>query len=107
MKKLRLLKIAVKPFFIIDDGENVTEVDHPVTIIPSNEWSTYSSERFPREVSNWENEINEISLNQALGVDTSKFVYDELPRDSKGNFGTQEGNRNTIIKNLDEIKNIK
>jgi len=52
--KLRLVKVAVQPFFVLDDGETITEVDHQATIIPASEWPTYSSERFPREVEEWQ-----------------------------------------------------
>lgn len=54
MSKLRLVKVAVQPFFILDDGEMITEVDHSPTVIPASEWATYSSERFPREVAEWQ-----------------------------------------------------
>ena len=52
--KLRLVKVAVQPFFVLDDGENVSEVDHRAVIIPAAEWPTYSSERFPREIKEWQ-----------------------------------------------------
>jgi hypothetical protein len=52
--KLRLVKVAVQPFFVLDDGETITEVDHGTTVIPATEWSTYSSERFPRELAEWQ-----------------------------------------------------
>jgi hypothetical protein len=54
MSQLRLVKVAVQPFFVLDDGENITEVDHPTSVIPASEWRTYSSERFPREVTAWQ-----------------------------------------------------
>lgn len=56
--KLRLIKVAVQPVFVLDDGETITEVEHPVTVIPANEWSTYSSERFRREVEEWQARID-------------------------------------------------
>jgi hypothetical protein len=58
VSKLRLVKVAVQPFFVLDDGETITELDHPVAVIPANEWPTYSSERFPREVDVWQKQIN-------------------------------------------------
>lgn len=54
MAKLRLVKVAVQPFFVLDDGESITEVEHQATVIPASEWPTYSSERFPREVAEWQ-----------------------------------------------------
>lgn len=52
--KLRLVKVVVQPVFVLDDGENITELEHPPTVIPASEWPTYSSERFPREVAEWQ-----------------------------------------------------
>jgi hypothetical protein len=52
--KLRLVKVAVQPFFVLDDGKTITEVDHGTTVIPAADWPTYSSERFPREVAEWQ-----------------------------------------------------
>jgi hypothetical protein len=57
-KQLRLIKVAVQPHFVLDDGENITELEHPVTVIPASEWPTYSSERFPREVQAWQAQID-------------------------------------------------
>ena len=54
MSKLRLVKVIVQPFFVLDDGEVITEVEHPAVVIPASEWGTYSSVRFPREVAEWE-----------------------------------------------------
>lgn len=56
--KLRLVKVAVQPYFILDDGENITELEHPATVIPASEWPTYSSERFPREVQAWQEQLD-------------------------------------------------
>ena len=52
--RLRLVKVAVQPFFVLDDGETITEIDHQSTVITASEWPTYSSERFPREVAEWQ-----------------------------------------------------
>lgn len=57
-RKLRLLKVAVQPFFVIDDGESIEEIEHPTAVIPASEWSTYSSERFPREVAEWQAQLD-------------------------------------------------
>ena len=59
MKRLRLVKVIVQPVFVLDDGENVTELDHPPVAIPASEWPTYSSDRFPREVAEWEASMND------------------------------------------------
>ena len=58
MKRIRLVKVLVQPVFVLDDGENVTELEHPPVAIPASEWPTYSNERFPREVAEWESQIN-------------------------------------------------
>jgi hypothetical protein len=58
VSKLRLLKVAVQPYFVLDDGETITEQDHPAVIIPASEWPTYSSQRFPREVAEWQAQID-------------------------------------------------
>jgi len=52
--KLRLVEVHVQPVFMLDDGENLTRVEHPATVIPAAEWPTYSSQRFPREVADWQ-----------------------------------------------------
>lgn len=106
MRKLRLIKVAVQPYFVIDDGENIEEISHPVTIIPANEWVTYSSKRFPCEVEEWQRKLDNdtITIQSDFGRPNPKdVVYDNMPRDSKGNYGTAEGKNITIIKNLDEI----
>ena len=56
--KVRLLKVVVQPVFVLDDGEELTEVQHPATAIPAVEWPTYSSERFPREVAEWQENLD-------------------------------------------------
>ncbi len=56
--KVRLLKVVVQPVFVLDDGEELTEVQHPATVIPAAEWPTYSSERFPREVAEWQKKLD-------------------------------------------------
>jgi hypothetical protein len=54
MSKLRLVKVAVQPFFVLDNGETIAEVEHPVVEIPASEWPTYSNERFPRETAEYQ-----------------------------------------------------
>jgi hypothetical protein len=57
-RRLRLVKVLVQPVFVLDDGETITEVEHPPTMIPAAEWPTYSSERFPQEVEAWQEQLN-------------------------------------------------
>jgi hypothetical protein len=56
--KVRLLKVVVRPVFVLDDGETLVEVEHPATVIPAAEWPNYSSERFPREVGEWQRRLD-------------------------------------------------
>lgn len=58
MKKLRLVKVLVQPMFVLDDGETITEIEHPPVAIPADEWPGYSGERFPREVAAWQARID-------------------------------------------------
>jgi hypothetical protein len=58
MKRLRLVKVLVQPVFVLDDGDTVEEIEHPAIAIPASEWPTYSGERFPREVGEWEAVLN-------------------------------------------------
>lgn len=58
MPELRLVKVVVQPVFILDHGTHVSEVEHPPVVIPAEEWPTYSSERFPREVQEWQQRID-------------------------------------------------
>jgi hypothetical protein len=57
-KKIRLVKVAVQPFFVLDDGESIEEIEHPATVIPASEWPTYSGDRFPREVAEWQERLD-------------------------------------------------
>jgi hypothetical protein len=68
--RLRLKLVLVQPVFLLDDGENLTDVqygtdahgspiiDHPVLTILANEWAAYSTGRFLREVAEWQARIN-------------------------------------------------
>ena len=59
MPRLRLVKVIVQPVFILDDGESITELEHQATVIPAADWPTYSSERFPREVKDWQARLDQ------------------------------------------------
>jgi hypothetical protein len=59
--RVRLVKVVVQPVFVLDDGENITEIEHQPTVIPANEWPTYSSVRFPREVEAWQAQLDQES----------------------------------------------
>jgi hypothetical protein len=56
--KLRLVKVAVQPSIILDHGTHVEEVEHPVIVIPASEWPEYSGERFPRELAEWQAQLD-------------------------------------------------
>jgi len=59
MKRLRLVQVIVQPVFVLDDGESITPIEHGAVAIPAGEWPTYSGERFPREVAEWQQRIDE------------------------------------------------
>jgi hypothetical protein len=52
---------------VIDDGDTITELEHPVTVIPAAEWPTYSSERFPRNV---------VGVGQAVYVGRDSVIHE-------------------------------
>jgi hypothetical protein len=54
MPKLRLVKVVVQPVVMLEEDGELVEVDHPPVVIPAAEWPTYSSERFPREIQEWQ-----------------------------------------------------
>jgi len=56
--KLRLVHVLVQPVFMLDDGETLKPIGHPAVTIPADEWPTYSGERFPREIQNWQKQID-------------------------------------------------
>jgi hypothetical protein len=56
--QIRLVKVIVQPVFVLDDGEHIIEIEHQPTMIPAVEWPTYSSERFPREVKEWQAQLD-------------------------------------------------
>jgi len=58
-KTVRLVKVLVQPVFVIDNGDTLEEVEHPMVAIPATEWPEYSNKRFPREVAEWEHQLNE------------------------------------------------
>jgi hypothetical protein len=63
--KLRLVKVAVQPYFVLDDGETIMEIEHPAVVIPANEWPTYSGERFPAEIEAWQAHLDAEAVEQA------------------------------------------
>jgi hypothetical protein len=67
-KTLRLVKVIVQPVFMLDDGETLSEIEHPPTVIPAGEWPAYSGSRFPREVAEWQRQLNAASQTPAEGA---------------------------------------
>jgi hypothetical protein len=57
-KRVRLVKVVVQPVFMIDDGETLTDIEHPPVTIPARDWPTYSSERFPKEIAAWQERLD-------------------------------------------------
>ncbi|MGP0048791.1 MAG: hypothetical protein ACLPZR_08095 [Solirubrobacteraceae bacterium] len=58
MPQLRLVKVIVQPVFVLDHGTHIEEIEHPAVAIPSQDWPTYSSERFPAEVKAWQSQLD-------------------------------------------------
>jgi hypothetical protein len=58
-RQVRLVKVLVQPVFVLDDGQNISEVPIEEHVIPASEWPTYSSERFPREVAEWQAQLDD------------------------------------------------
>lgn len=56
--QVKLVKVLVQPVFVLDHGDHLEEVDHPVVAIPADEWPSYSGERFPREVAAWQRQLD-------------------------------------------------
>jgi hypothetical protein len=54
MPRIRLVKVVVQPVVMLEEDGELAEVDHPPIVIPAAEWPTYSSERFPREIEEWQ-----------------------------------------------------
>jgi hypothetical protein len=55
MSEIALVEVAVQPTFVLmEGGAVVRKVVNDVIVIPASEWPTYSSERFPREVKEWQ-----------------------------------------------------
>lgn len=57
-KRLRLVKVIVQPVFVLDDGDTIQEMPHQPIEIPAAEWPTYSGDRFPAEVAEWQERLN-------------------------------------------------
>lgn len=64
--KLRLVKVVVQPVFVLDDGEEIIEVEHPAVNVPAGDWDRYSSQTFPQEVVAWQSRLDA----DAIGGDT-------------------------------------
>lgn len=60
MKRLRLVSVVVQPVIVEDDLKtgSLKPIDHDPVVVPAEEWPTYSSDRFPREMKEWEDRIN-------------------------------------------------
>lgn len=58
-KRIRLVSVRVQPVFMLDDGDNLEPIEHPVTVIPASEWPDYSNERFPRELEQWQAQLDQ------------------------------------------------
>lgn len=55
--KVRVIKVLVQPVLVVDHGTSLEELPPEVHEISAKDWPTYSSERFPRELANFEREL--------------------------------------------------
>jgi hypothetical protein len=72
--KLRLVKVAVQPYFVLDDDATITEIGHPAVLIPASEWPAYSGERFPREVAEWQARLDAEAQEQPSALPPNRAV---------------------------------
>jgi hypothetical protein len=70
MPKIRLVKVVVQPVLMLEEDGELAEVEHPPVVIPAAEWPTYSSERFPREIQEWQARLDARASSVANGTDS-------------------------------------
>ncbi len=46
MTRLRLLKVMVQPVFVLDDGEQLTEMSAQPVAVPPADWPTFATTKF-------------------------------------------------------------
>jgi hypothetical protein len=61
-RKLRLLKVIVQPVFVLDDGDNLTEVSADPVVVSPEEWPTYPTSGFAQAVGALQAQIDDGSL---------------------------------------------
>lgn len=49
-KRLRLLKVIVQPVFVLDDGEELTELTTDPVIVAARDWPDYANTTFVESV---------------------------------------------------------
>lgn len=49
-KRLRLLKVIVQPVFVLDDGEELTELTTDPVIVAARDWPDYANTTFAESV---------------------------------------------------------
>ncbi|MDQ3740131.1 MAG: hypothetical protein M3389_04220 [Actinomycetota bacterium] len=57
--KLRLVKVAVQPHFVLDDGETLREVVTDPVVISAAEWQAYRETGFDEAVAELERRLSE------------------------------------------------
>ncbi len=58
-KKIKIRGVRVQPLISLEDEDgNLEDIEHPVVEVPAREWLTYSSERFPREIKEWQAKLD-------------------------------------------------
>ena len=57
--KLRVLKVLVQPVLVIDHGTHLEQLPPEVHEITASEWPTYATDRFPRELHAFEQQLHQ------------------------------------------------
>lgn len=47
--RLRLLRVEVRPTFVLDDGEDLTEIGGPPMLIAGSQWTHFAASSFTAE----------------------------------------------------------
>lgn len=69
-KQLRLLKVAVTPVFVVDDGEQLTELtlNPPTVVVPAQEWPGFATGRFKAIWDELEEQVRQNFVQPSIGA---------------------------------------
>lgn len=60
-KRLRLLKVIVQPVFVVDDGENLTELSAQPMSVSSTEWPVFATTGFAEAVEQLRQQVEDVA----------------------------------------------